>query len=55
MSDTPEREGDQEPAPVKESDAETLSGNDGQDEAQDIENDPSRNPSEDELRDVKGG
>jgi hypothetical protein len=55
MSESQERKDDQDPAPVKESDAETLSGEDSREAADDFENDPSRNPSEEELRDVKGG
>jgi hypothetical protein len=57
MSDHPERQADKDPAPLKHSDAERLSDDDSQsaDAAQEMEDDPSRNPQEQELRDIKGG
>jgi len=45
---------DQDPQPVKESDAERVSGQQAPD-PQEIENDPAQNPPEGSLRDVKGG
>jgi hypothetical protein len=47
-------EADQDPQPVKESDAERVSG-DQATNPQEIENDPAQNPSEGSLRDIKGG
>jgi hypothetical protein len=44
---------DKDPEPVKESDAERASQAD--DKAKAIEDDPSSNPPEGELRDLKGG
>ena len=56
MRDTEKRQDDEDPGPLKHSDAERLtSDGDTSDSAQDIENDPSRNPPERELGDVKGG
>jgi hypothetical protein len=43
---------DQDPAPVEHSDAERVSD---EEQAEEIEQDPSRNPDEPELRDLKGG
>ena len=54
MSEHSERQGDQEPEPIKHSDAETVSG-DSDDAAKELEEDPSRNPDQEELRDIKGG
>jgi hypothetical protein len=48
------RDDDQDPQPVKESDAERVSG-DQASEPREIENDPAQNPPEGTLRDVKGG
>ena len=59
MSDTPERQPDQDPAPIQNSDAERLSGEDSPGtanaKAEEIERDPSSNPQDEELRDLKGG
>ncbi len=57
MSDTEKREADQDPAPLKHSDAERISEGDANDadSAQELEDDPSSNPPEGNLRDVKGG
>lgn len=59
MSDRTETESD--PTPVKESDAERVTGADDErsrdprEEAAEIESDPAANPPEQALRDVKGG
>jgi hypothetical protein len=57
MRDTEKRQDDEDPGPLKHSDAERLTsgGGDTSDSGQDIEDDPSRNPPERELGDVKGG
>jgi hypothetical protein len=47
-------EADQDPQPVKESDAERVTGEEAS-SPREIENDPSQNPSEESLRDIKGG
>ena len=48
------REDDQDPQPVKESDAERVSGDQAAD-PEEIENDPAQSPADGTLRDVKGG
>jgi hypothetical protein len=62
MTDNPERQPDKDPAPVEHSDAERLSGGDGEGasesedaRADELEADPSQNPDDERLRDVKGG
>jgi hypothetical protein len=56
MSDDTERQADKDPEPTKHADAERLSGEDGDAEAAtELDEDPSRNPEDEELRDVKGG
>jgi hypothetical protein len=47
-------EADQDPQPVKESDAERVTGEQAADPRK-IEGDPAENPPEGVLRDVKGG
>jgi hypothetical protein len=44
---------DEDPAPIKHTDAERVSGE--QADPEEIENDPSNDPPEQPLRDVKGG
>jgi len=51
MANYEDREDDRDPEPVKESEAERVSG----DEAREIENDPAHEPEEQALRDIKGG
>jgi hypothetical protein len=48
-------EADQDPQPVKESDAERVSGDQAGSEASEIEEDPSQNPPAGPMRDLKGG
>jgi hypothetical protein len=56
MTEEAKRQGDKDPEPIKNADAERLSGSrDSSGEAEEIEDDPSRNPDDPELRDVKGG
>jgi hypothetical protein len=62
MSEERQQQGDPDPAPIKHSDAERVSGeegragsNDEQNRAGEIEADPAHNPRERPLRDVKGG
>ena len=49
-----DRDADQDPQPVKESDAERVSGEQAS-EPHEIEKDPAQNPPEGSLRDVKEG
>jgi hypothetical protein len=44
---------DEDPAPVKNSDAERVPS--AEQEAKEVEEDPSRNPPDESLRDIKGG
>jgi hypothetical protein len=54
MTDQEERQPDKEPAPLKHTDAERVSGEE-QEAAEELAEDPSRNPDDKELRDIKGG
>jgi hypothetical protein len=61
MSDDPERPGDKQPEPIKHADAETLSDADseasraGENAREEFEDDPARNPDDEQLQDIKGG
>ena len=57
MTDIEERQADQDPEPLKHSDAERVGSENADDSeaAEELEDDPSRNPQEKELGDVKGG
>jgi hypothetical protein len=54
MTEDPKKSGDeQEPAPLKHVDAKRVQ--DAESQAEEIEDDPSRNPDSAQLREVKGG